>query len=81
MVAEIMTSVDLIVRTLSLAQPPQQDLKMPPSHGVDNCSLRFSRKGRQLDLGQSRSPTQISQRILAPLPIDCGCMCAHSVRG
>jgi len=37
---------------------------MPHDHGVDNCSLRFCRKGRQLDLGESRSPTQIFQRNL-----------------
>ena len=34
---------------------------MPHGCGVDNCSLRFCRKGRQLDLGGSRSPTQIFQ--------------------
>jgi len=34
---------------------------MPHGHGVDNCSLRFYKKGRQLDLGESRSPTQIFQ--------------------
>jgi len=39
---------------------------MPHGHGVDNCSLRFCRKGRQLDLGESRSPTQIFQRNLLP---------------
>ena len=39
---------------------------MPHDHGVDNCSLRFCRKGRQLDLGESRSPTQIFQRNLLP---------------
>jgi len=41
---------------------------MPHGHGVDNCSLRFCRKGRQLDLGESRSPTPIFQRnlLLAP---------------
>jgi len=33
-------------------------------HGVDNCSLGFCRNGRQLDLGESRSPTQIFQRDL-----------------
>ena len=33
-------------------------------HGVDNSSLRFCRKGRQLDLGESRSPTQIFQQNL-----------------
>jgi len=37
---------------------------MPHGHGVDNCCLRFSRTGRQLDLGESRSPTQIFQRNL-----------------
>jgi hypothetical protein len=54
--AEIMMSVDIIVRTLSLARPLRQDLTMPQGHGVDNCSLRFCRKRRQLDLGESRSP-------------------------
>jgi len=39
---------------------------MPHVHGVDNCSLRFCRKGRQLDLGESKSPTQIFQRDLLP---------------
>ena len=34
---------------------------MPHGHGVDNCSLRFYKKGRQLDVGESRSPTQIFQ--------------------
>ena len=37
---------------------------MSHGYGVDNCSLRFYRKGRQLDLGDSRSPTQIVQRKL-----------------
>ena len=39
---------------------------MPHGYGVDNCSLRFCRKRRQLDLGESRSPTQFSQRNLLP---------------
>jgi len=39
---------------------------MPYGHGVDNCSLRFHRKGGQFDLGVSRSPTQIFQRYLVP---------------
>jgi len=60
-VAEILTSVDIIVRTLSRARPPRRDLTMPHGHGVDNCSLRFCKKGRQLDLGESRSPIQIFQ--------------------
>ena len=34
---------------------------MPHGHGVDNCSLRFCSKGRQLDLGESRSPSLIFQ--------------------
>ena len=46
MVAEIMTSHDIIVWTVSLARPPRQDLTMPHGHGVDNCSLRFCRKRR-----------------------------------
>jgi hypothetical protein len=40
---------------------------IPQGHGVDNCSLRFCRKGRQLDLGESRSPTQFSQQNLQPV--------------
>jgi hypothetical protein len=59
--ADIMTSVDIIVGTLYFAQPPRRDLTMPHGHGVDNCSLRFYKKGRQLDLGESRSLTQIFQ--------------------
>jgi len=61
MVAEIMTSVDIIVWTLSLARPPRPNLTMSHGHGVDNCSLRFCRKGRQFDLAESTSPTQIFQ--------------------
>jgi len=66
MVDEIMTSVDIIVWTSSLACPPWQDLTMPHGHGVDNCSLRFRMKGRQFELGESRSPTQIVQQNLLP---------------
>ena len=66
MVAEIVTSVDIIVWTLSLAQPPRQDLTMPHSHHVNNCSLRFCKRGSQLDLGESRSLTEIFQRNLVP---------------
>jgi len=66
MLAEIMTPVEIIVWTLSLVRPPRQDLTMPHDHGVDNCSLRYCRKGRQLDLGESRSPTQIFRRNLLP---------------
>ena len=35
---------------------------MPHGHSVENCSLRFCKKGRQFDLGESRSPTQIFQQ-------------------
>ena len=51
---------------LILARPPRRDLTMPHGHGVDNCSLGFCRKGRKLDLGESRSPTRIFQRNLLP---------------
>jgi len=37
---------------------------MPYDHGVDNSSHRFCTNGRQLDLGESRSPSQIFQRNL-----------------
>jgi len=37
---------------------------MPHGFGVDNCRLRFCRNGRQLDLGERRSPTQIFRCIL-----------------
>ena len=62
--AEIMMSVYIIVLILSLARPLRRNLTMPHNHGVDNCSLRFCRNGRQLDLGESRSPTQIFQENL-----------------
>jgi hypothetical protein len=39
---------------------------MPHGHGVDNCRLTFCRKGRQLDHGESRSPTQMFLRNLLP---------------
>ena len=34
---------------------------MPQGHGVDNCSFRYCRKRRHLDLGENKSPTQFSQ--------------------
>jgi len=49
-----------------LAWPMRRDLTMPHVHGVDNCSLRFCSKGRQLDLGESRSPSRIFQRNMLP---------------
>jgi len=64
MVAKIMMLVDIIVWTSSWACPPRHDLTMPDGHGVDNCRLWLCWKGRQFDLGQSRSPTQIFQRNL-----------------
>jgi hypothetical protein len=39
---------------------------MPHGHGIDNCSLPFCRKGRQLKLGESRFPTKIFQWNLLP---------------
>jgi len=39
---------------------------MPYGHGVDNCSLPFCRKGRQLELEKSRFPTKIFQWNLLP---------------
>jgi len=36
----------------------------PQGYGDDNCSLRFYRNGRQLDLRESRSPIQFSQQNL-----------------
>jgi len=39
---------------------------MPHGHGVDHCSNRFCSNGRQLDLKESRSPTQIFQQNLLP---------------
>ena len=44
--AEMLMSVDIIVRTFSLARPSRQDHTIPYSQGVDNCGLRFCRKGR-----------------------------------
>jgi len=64
--SRIMTSVDIIVWTLSLAQPPWQELPMPHGHGVDNWMLGFRRKSRQFKLVESRSPTKIFHRNLEP---------------
>jgi len=44
-----------------LAQPLQQDLMMPHNHGLYNCSRRFCKEGRRLDLGESRSPVEVLQ--------------------
>jgi hypothetical protein len=62
MATEIMTPIDIILCTMHLDWPPQRDLTTPHGHGVDNCSPLFGTKGRQLDLGVSRYPTQIFQR-------------------
>jgi len=40
---------------------------MPHGHGVENRRLQVCRKGRQLDLGESRFPTQILQQNLLPV--------------
>ena len=59
--AETMTSVNSIVWNWLLTLPPWHDLMMPHGHGVENCNLWFCRQGRQLNLGESRSPTPIFQ--------------------
>jgi len=66
MVAEMMTLVNLIVGTVSLAQPRWQDLTMPHGHRVDHSTLRICRKGKQFDHEESRSPTQIFKRNIVP---------------
>jgi len=57
--AEIMTPVYIFDCVLSLVRPPRRNLTMRNDHAVDNCSFRFCKNGRQLDLGESRSTTQI----------------------
>jgi len=51
---------------LIVVQPLRQDLTMPHGHSVVNCRLTFCRKGRQLDHGERRSPTQIFLRNQLP---------------
>ena len=58
-VGEFMASADIIVWILFFAQPLRRDLMMPHGHGVENCSFRFCKNARQLDLGESRSLIQI----------------------
>ena len=48
-VAEIIMSINITVWTISLLCPPQWDLAMPHSYGIDNHKYRFSRKSRKLD--------------------------------
>jgi hypothetical protein len=48
-VAEIITSINIKVWTISLLCPPQWDLAMLHSYSIDNCNFRFSRKSRKLD--------------------------------
>jgi hypothetical protein len=51
-------------------------------HGVDNCSLRFCKKGRQLDLGENRSLTQIFQgKLLHTSHSQWVYVCAFGERG
>jgi hypothetical protein len=51
---------------------------MPYGLGVDNSSLIFCRKGRQLYSGQGRSPTLIGSQIICSHPSDYGHICAYS---
>jgi len=64
MVVEIMTSRNVIVSTISLVWPLRRDHMMPHGHGVDNCCIRPRRKGRSLELGEYRSPTQTFKQDL-----------------
>jgi len=65
-----MTLVDLIVWTSSLASPLLQDLILPNSYGVANCSPRFCRKTRHFDLGESRCLTPVVQTVSSQLHIN-----------
>jgi hypothetical protein len=67
-VAEIIRSIYIITCILLFVPPPRQDLTIPHSHDVDNCSLRFYKTGRQWNVGESRSPTQILQWNLMIAP-------------
>jgi hypothetical protein len=49
-VAVIITSINFKVWTISLLCPPQWDLAMPHSYGIDIHNFRFGRKCRILDL-------------------------------
>jgi len=55
MATKITTTVNIMVWSMSSAQPPQRDLTMPYVHGVDNWSLGFSRKVLLLDHGERGS--------------------------
>jgi len=59
--AKITLSVEMVIRTLSLAWPPSQDLSILQGHVLDDVSNYIFRKDRQFDLRESRSPTDISQ--------------------
>ena len=65
--ADIILYINMVVWTLSLAQPPLQDLTMAQPHGVDSRSFRFCRKCRQLNHGESRSLMQFSLWNLQPV--------------
>jgi len=53
---------------------------MPHGHGIENCSLRFRRIGRQFELGESRSLTQISKGNLLPASYRlCAYVCAFGL--
>jgi len=80
-VAECMMSADIIVWILHLVQPPWQDFMMPHGHSFYNCSLQFRRKGRQFELGESWSPTQIfQQNLLLPSHQSGVYVCAFGLR-
>jgi len=63
-VAKGMMSANIRVWIVCAVQAPWQDLMVPYGYGVGNCSLRFCRRGRHFNGGESRSPTQIFQQNL-----------------
>ena len=49
-------------------------------HVVDNCNIIFHTKGRQFDLGESRSSTQIFQQNQLPASLQLGAyVCAFGL--
>jgi len=62
--ADIVRSVDIRVLIIFFAQSPRQHCTLAYGYSVGNSSLGLCRIDIQLDLGESRFPTQIVQRNL-----------------
>ena len=75
-VEEIITSINIKMWTISLLCPPQWDVAMPHSYGIDNHNYRLGRKSRNWIL-----ELRCSSKICCLQPTDCRCMCVHSVQG